>query len=198
MTFLHKLFRALLLTPLLWFAWTVFYEDLGAEPAKFLVHRAGEISFWFLHSNLFIGAVMSFIKPMPNWMRLLNLQRRWIGVIGFCFVLLHFAFYLILESLDLQAVMQIFTKTYLLLGFSAFLVLMVLAITSNNYSVRKLGGKKWKQLHRIVFVSMIFVAIHVMLIEKTNLLYYGAISGSLILLQSIRLIVYLNNRKSGV
>ena len=87
-----------------------------------------------------------------------------------------------------MALEQMWTKTYLIVATLAWIIMFILALTSNNFSVKKIGARNWKKLHRIVYLATIFITLHVMLIEKTDLIKYGIIFFTLWSLQVIRLI----------
>ena len=176
-------FRLSLLIPLFVWGWDVYSGNIGADPAKAFNHHSGEISLYFLLANLSLGVLISFKLKWTNFLSFLFQERRWLGVTTFGFLILHFLFYLLLEGFETKAWVQIYTKTYLIFGGLAWLGMMVLALTSNNFSVRKLGFKRWKLIHRFVYVFSALVTVHVLLIEKTDLVKYGILLALLWILQ---------------
>lgn len=167
------IFRISLLVPFAWTIWRTLNGDIGADPAKALNHRMGQIALYYLALNLVTGALIAYSFRFPKWSRFLTMNRRWLGVVTFFYLTLHFLLYLTMESFERQAYVQIATKLYLTLGMTAFLVMAMLAATSNNFSIRKLGFARWKKLHRLVYPATLIVTIHVMLIEKADLVFYG-------------------------
>ena len=170
---LSWIFRILLFAPFAWAIWRTLNGEVGADPAKALNHRMGQIALYYLTLNLMIGVLIAYSFRFPKWLRFLTMNRRWLGVVTFFYLALHFLLYLTMESFERQAYTQIVTKLYLTLGMAAFLVMALLAATSNNFSVRRLGHARWKSLHKLVYPATLIVTIHVMLIEKADLVFYG-------------------------
>lgn len=183
-----NIFRFLLLLPGFYWTFLIFFSDLGADPAKNLNHKAGEIALYYILLNLVLGALIGFKVKFPIKLRFLLLNRRYLGVLSFLILIFHVFLYFAMESFGPQAIEQIFTKNYLICGSLAFMILAVLAITSNDWSVKKLTVKKWKRLHRFVYLASFFFSVHILLIEKSDLIKYGLILGGLWLLQISRLI----------
>ncbi len=188
---LNKLFRLALLLPLFFWVYQIFFGNLGAEPTKELNHQTGFISLIYLSLNLWIGILWSFWKKWPaSWRSLLG-ERRFLGVLTYFILIGHVFFYLALEAFEFKALQQIVEKTYLIFGGFAFLGMTILAFTSNNFSVKKLGGKRWKLLHRMIYFVTVLVSVHVFLIEKADLPLFAMILVPLWLAESLRLIRWL-------
>ena len=169
MNWMNKLFRWIIILPFLMGLYLILWGDLGAEPSKELKHLSGLTGMFYLALNLWIGTLSAWIKPWPQKILFLKMERRFLGVVTFIILTTHVFFYFVLEAFEANALDQIFEKTYLIFGGLAYLGLAVLAITSNNFSMRKLGGKKWKSIHRSIYVIAALVTSHVFLIEKANL-----------------------------
>ncbi len=194
---LNKLFRLALLLPLFFWVYQIFFGNLGAEPTKELNHQTGFISLIYLSLNLWIGILWSFWKKLPaNWRSLLG-ERRFLGVLTYFILIGHVFFYLALEAFEFKALQQIVEKTYLIFGGFAFLGMTILAFTSNNFSVKKLGGKRWKLLHRMVYFVTVLVSVHVFLIEKADLPLFAMILVPLWLAESLRLIRWLRRPQAS-
>jgi methionine sulfoxide reductase heme-binding subunit len=191
----NKLFRLALLIPLFWWVYQIFWGDLGAEPAKELNHSTGLVALSYLVANLWIGIIWSFWKAWPTQMRFLLPERRFLGVWTFVILCGHVFLYFALEAFEAKAFTQIFEKTYLIVAIFAFLGMAILAATSNNFSIRKLGGKKWKLLHRCVYFVAVLVTIHIFLIEKADLILFTWITLPMWLGQFARLLRYLISRR---
>lgn len=183
---LSKAFRVALLTPPAYWAYLIFSGALGADPAKTLNHHTGEMALYFLLLNLIVGALIGFSFRFPPLLRFLLLHRRFLGVVTFVYLIFHVLLYFTMESFEEQAFTQIATKLYLTLGAAAWAVLLVLTLTSNNFSVRTLGGKRWKLLHRLVYLASFLITGHVLLIEKADLVKYGALFAVLWAIQAAR------------
>lgn len=185
---LSNIFRFLLLLPGFYWTYLIFFSDLGADPAKNLNHKAGEIALYYILLNLLLGILIGFKVKFPVKLRFLLLNRRYLGVLSFLVLIFHVFLYFAMESFEPQALEQVFTKNYLTAGSLAFFILMILAVTSNDFSVRKLTIKVWKRLHRFVYLASLFFTIHILLIEKSDLIKYGLILGILWILQGARLV----------
>lgn len=183
---LSNIFRFLLLVPGFYWTYLILFSDLGADPAKNLNHKAGEIALYYILLNLLLGILIGFKVKFPIKLRFLLLNRRYLGVLSFLVLVFHVFLYFAMESFEAQAIEQIFTKNYLVFGSLAFSILLILAITSNDFSVRRLTNKVWKRLHRFIYLASLFFSIHILLIEKADLIKYGLILGVLWLLQISR------------
>jgi sulfoxide reductase heme-binding subunit YedZ len=164
----------------------IFWKDLGASPALSLNHEMGEIALILLTGNLLLGILLDLVKPTPTWLRMWILERRFWGVSSFFVLFFHVGFYFLNEGFELKAWTQVYTKNYLIFGALAFTLLAALAVTSNNWSIRVLKGKRWKHLHRLVYLAQFFILIHLLLIEKADLVKYSIWVGGLCLLQASR------------
>ncbi len=193
---LSKFFRVLLLLPAAYWIYLIFFGDLGADPAKNLNHRTGEIALYYIMLNLLVGILISFKVKFPAYLRFILTNRRFLGVLTFTILFFHVGLYFAMEGFEKTAFVQLVTKTYLILALIAWLILLVLAVTSNDFSVRKMGGKRWKLLHRTVYVASLFFSLHILLIEKTDLIKYGIILGTLWVLQTVRVIMNRKNIKA--
>jgi sulfoxide reductase heme-binding subunit YedZ len=128
----------------------------GARPLNDLIHRAG---FWTL---VILGATLA-VTPFRCVARYGNLidVRRMLGVGAFCYAAAHLGLYIADQGFDLGKVAyEISHRWYLIVGGSAWLGLAVLAATSTDGMVRRLGGARWRRLHQIVYVIALLALIH--------------------------------------
>lgn len=180
------IFKLSLTIPFFYWLYLMFLTDLGGDPAKKLNHKTGEMAFYFLVANLVIGVLIALKVKMPNPLRFLYLNRRFLGIITFFYLVMHLSFYLAMEGFEFKAIEQMYTKLYLIFATAAWVLFLILTLTSNDLSVKKLTLKKWKMLHKVVYVGFALVAAHVLLIEKTDLIKYGLFAISMIVLQGFR------------
>lgn len=150
-----------LLLPVPWLVYLAFTGGLGRDPVKGLEHELGIWALQLLIAGLAITPLRRFAG--------LNLIgfRRAIGVATFVYVALHFAVWLFL---DVQIWSQIWTdilkRPYITIGFAAFVLLIPLAATSNNRSIRKLGPVAWRRLHKLVYVAAVLGGVHYVWLVK--------------------------------
>ncbi|MCK8485467.1 protein-methionine-sulfoxide reductase heme-binding subunit MsrQ [Aliiroseovarius sp. S2029] len=148
----------------LWPAWLFYLAasgGMGAEPVKALEHELGRLAL----KALILGLCVTPLRAMTG----LNLIRfrRAIGVLTFYFVSVHLLVWLVLDVQILSEIWKdILKRPYITIGMAAFLLMVPLAITSNNWSVRKLGPR-WRKLHRLVYPIAILGGVHFVMIGKT-------------------------------
>lgn len=130
--------------------------SLGANPVEMLLHRCGK---WGLNL-LLLTLCITPLAHFSGW-RALFAYRRMLGLFAFFYACMHLTIYLVLDqSLLWSAVIEdVLERPYITLGFSAWLMLLPLAITSTNGMIRRLG-QRWTQLHRLIYPASILVAWH--------------------------------------
>ncbi len=166
-----------------WVAW-LFYlgvtGNLGVEPVEELEHAYGELALQFLIVGLAVTPLRRFVG--------LNLLkfRRAIGVSAFFLVLAHFLVWALLDVQTLSAVWaDIVKRPYVTIGMAAFLLMIPLAVTSNNLSLRKMGAAAWRKLHWLTYPAAILGGLHFVWLVKgfqiEPLVYLAVIIGLLAL-----------------
>lgn len=176
------------IAPLVWltcgaFGW--FGASLGADPVKKLEHECGKTALNFLLLTLAVTPVKNLLG-FPQLLRL----RRMLGLFAFFYVVVHFTVYLVLD-LELNWSMlgaDIAKRPYITIGFTALLLLVPLAATSTNGMMRRLG-RRWTQLHRLVYVIAILGVWHFYWQVKRDVrepLVYAAILAALLLYRVVR------------
>ncbi|MEE4188264.1 MAG: protein-methionine-sulfoxide reductase heme-binding subunit MsrQ [Roseobacter sp.] len=152
---------------------------LGREPIQALEHELGEIALQLLIIGL-------CITPMRRHLGVNLIKfRRTFGLLAYIYVVLHLLVWLVLDVGDLARIWaDILKRPYITVGMIAFLLLVPLALTSNNWAVRKLGPA-WRVLHRLVYVAAVLGAVHFIMVQKVwelePLLYLAVILGLLAL-----------------
>ncbi len=146
----------LALSPLGWLVWLTFTRQLGADAVDTLLHRMGDFTLIILLATLAITP----LRRLTGWNMLIRI-RRLLGLFGFFYLTLHFFIYLVLDqTLDWEFILEDLTKRpYAVVGFSAWLLLIPLAITSTRGWVRRLG-KRWQKLHKLVYLAVALGLLH--------------------------------------
>jgi sulfoxide reductase heme-binding subunit YedZ len=174
---------ALCLLPLLRLLWGAWNDELGANPIEFVTRSLGT---WTLNF-LLITLTVTPLRKATGWAWLTRL-RRMLGLFVFFYVFLHLSSYLWLDQFfDWTAIgKDILKRPFITVGMAAFLLLVPLAVTSNNAMIRRLGGRRWQALHRAIYVIGIFAVTHYWwLVKKDAALpgIYAAILGTLLALR---------------
>jgi len=149
------------LIPLAWLIARGMMGDLGVDPVRTVEHDLGLRGLQWLVGGL-------AITPL-RWATGISLVRfrRAVGLVAFFYVTLHLATWLLLDiQLNwAQAWEDILKRPYITIGMGAMILLLPLALTSNNRSIRWLGGR-WQKLHRLVYVAAVAGAVHFLLVGK--------------------------------
>ena len=183
--FLNWTMKISCFAPLVYWVAGLFLELLGAEPLVKINTQSGYVVLILLQINLLVGAIHA-LKWLPLRTYLFLFQsRRYLGVLCGFYVVLHFLTYLAKESFLPKGWLQIVTKTYLIAGSISALLVVILTLTSNDWAVRVLK-KKWKTLHRLVYLASAVLLVHIFLIEKANLVLLAAIVVPVLFIQLIR------------
>jgi methionine sulfoxide reductase heme-binding subunit len=165
--------------PAVWLFYEGINDRLGADPMRYLEQSLGLWALRFLIATLAITPLRQLLKI--NLLR----YRRGLGLLAFYYACLHLLTYLVLDQgLDVAAIVaDIVKRPYITIGMATFIILIPLAVTSNNASVRKLGGHAWARLHRLVYLAAIGAALHFILVVKSwppEPLVYAAIVATLL------------------
>jgi sulfoxide reductase heme-binding subunit YedZ len=159
----------LCLVPVFSLVWNAFYGDLGANPVETITHQTGDWALRFLLITL-------AISPLRQWFGLVALMRfrRMLGLTVFFYVSCHFMIWLVADhSFNFSDMFEdIIDRPYITLGFSALLLLIPLAVTSNQAMVRRLG-KGWKKLHKLTYLIAILAILHFIWQVKADYLEAG-------------------------
>ncbi|HWD59524.1 MAG TPA: protein-methionine-sulfoxide reductase heme-binding subunit MsrQ [Stellaceae bacterium] len=146
---------AALFLPACWTAIAFLTGSLGSRPLTEAIHQQG---LWTIRLIL-IALAITPLKAILSWQRLI-LVRRMVGVAAFAYILFHFSLYVVDQNFNLVTVAsEIVKRIYLTIGFTALLGLAVLAATSTDRMVRRLG-RNWQRLHRLVYLICLLGLIH--------------------------------------
>ena len=155
--------------------WRIIKSELGANPVEFLQHATGD---WTLRFLVFTLCITPFRKllNLPDLIRF----RRMLGLFAFFYVSLHFLTYLGPDqAFDLAAMWKdVAKRPFITVGFAAFVSLIPLAVTSTAGWIRRIGGKRWQMLHRLIYFAAVCGVIHYYWLVKSDVrkpLLYGAL-----------------------
>ncbi|MCV2876309.1 protein-methionine-sulfoxide reductase heme-binding subunit MsrQ [Rhodobacteraceae bacterium XHP0102] len=147
-----------------WAAWLFYLAatgGLGVEPIEALEHRYGLLALQMLIAVLAITPLRQF-----TGLSLLRFRRA-LGVSAFGFVLAHFLVWAILDVGTWDAIAaDIIKRPYVTLGMAGFILLIPLALTSNDYALRRLGAIRWRRLHQLGYLATLFAAVHFIWLVK--------------------------------
>jgi sulfoxide reductase heme-binding subunit YedZ len=166
---------ALCLTPGLLLAWKAFAGGLGANPIEFITHWTGNWTIRFLCITLSITPLRKLLG-LPELIRF----RRMLGLFAFFYASLHFLTWFVLDKFfDWNEIAKdVVKRPFITAGFTAFVLLIPLAVTSTTGWIGRLGGKRWQLLHRLIYVSACAGVVHYYWLVKSDIrlpLMYGAI-----------------------
>jgi methionine sulfoxide reductase heme-binding subunit len=166
---------AVCLSPLFWAGWRAWNQDLTANPIEYITHFTGDWTIRFLIFTLAITPLRKLLSQ-PQWIKC----RRMVGLFAFFYGCLHFMTWLWLDKFfDIhEMVKDVVKRPFITAGAVAFLLMIPLAVTSTTGWIRRMGGKRWQLLHRLIYGSAIAGVIHYYWLVKSDVrlpLFYGAL-----------------------
>jgi methionine sulfoxide reductase heme-binding subunit len=171
------------LLPLALLVYDTLTDGLGAEPIETLTHRTG----WWGLTLLLATLAVTPVRRLTGWNRIIGV-RRLLGLWAFAYVVLHFAIYLVDQELVLVYITEdVLERPYITVGFAAFLLLIPLAVTSTRGMIRRLGGRRWQLLHRIVYLAAALGVLHFLWLVKADVREPLVFGGVLLVLLLLRL-----------
>jgi sulfoxide reductase heme-binding subunit YedZ len=149
--------------PLIVISLDIYYNELGAEPVKKIMNHFGEWTLIFICLTLSMSPLKRFTN-LSIWIKF----RRMLGLFVFFYATIHLLTYIGLDyRFDWQPILNdVLKKKYIFIGFSAWLLLIPLAITSSKKMIKILKNK-WKVLHKLIYVIAIFGSLHYIWLSKT-------------------------------
>jgi len=165
----------LCLIPMVRLGWNAYVDNLGANPIEVIQRSTGT---WTL---VFLLIVLS-VTPLrrlsgAHWLIRL---RRMLGLFAFFHACLHFVTYIWLDQFFefMEMMRDVIKRPFITVGFISFVLLIPLALTSTSGMIRRLGGRRWQQLHRLVYLTAIGGVIHYLWLVKADQrkpLIYGSV-----------------------
>lgn len=167
--------------------------DLGVNPVETLTHETGQ---WALRLLLVTLAVTP-VRRLTGWNRVIGF-RRMLGLFAFFYAILHLSIWVVFDHYFTPSTMieDIVKRPFITMGTLSLLLMLPLALTSTTWAIRKLG-RRWQQLHRLIYASAIAAVVHFIWKEKVIIdetMMYAAI---LTLLLAIRLVFAWRRRAAG-
>ena len=181
------------LTPVAWLIWRALTDRLGANPIEEILHRLGGTALILLLTTLSVTP----IRRLTGWNSIIQV-RRTLGLFGFFYLTMHFLVYAILDqTLDWEFIIEDLTeRRYIIVGFTGWVLLIPLAVTSTKKWIRKLG-KRWQRLHRLVYISTALGVAHFYWQVKADTYWPLVATIVLVTLMLFRFQIWINKRPLG-
>jgi sulfoxide reductase heme-binding subunit YedZ len=156
------------LVPLALLGWDAWWGRLGANPIEFFLRTTGILTLTFLLITLSVTP----LRKLTGWNALIK-YRRMLGLYAFFYVCLHFLTYVIFDrGLNFLGTLgDIIQRPFIAFGMASFFLMIPLAVTSTNSMIKRLGGKRWAKLHRLIYYIAIGGVIHYWMIVKSDIFY---------------------------
>jgi methionine sulfoxide reductase heme-binding subunit len=153
------------LLPLLLLLWDVYSGRVGANPLEFVTRTTGMLALIFLLVSLAITPVRKV-----SGLNVVVKFRRMLGLFAFFYAFLHLTTYIWFDRFfNLRSTLQdIAQRPFIAVGMTAFVLMIPLAVTSTNKMVKRLGGKRWAQLHRVVYFAGVAAVVHFWMLVKSD------------------------------
>jgi sulfoxide reductase heme-binding subunit YedZ len=179
------------LGPVFVLTWKGFHQLLGANPIEVITRSTGKWTLVFLLITLSVTPVRKLLAQ-PWLIRF----RRMFGLFAFFYGFLHFITYIWLDKFfDVhEMLLDIEKRKFITVGFTAFILMIPLALTSTSGWIRRLGGTRWNRLHKLIYVSAVLGVFHFLWLVKADIrrpIYFGTVLGFLLL---YRIVTWLISR----
>jgi sulfoxide reductase heme-binding subunit YedZ len=178
--------------PLAMLGWDAARHQLGANPQNFAILTTGMMTLIFLMLTMAVTP----LRKVTGWNWLANL-RRLLGLYAFFYGCAHFLLFFGLDrGFSVSSTLTEMTKRkYLIIGSTALILMIPLAVTSTNAMIKRLGGKRWRALHRLAYVAAICGVIHYYMQVKADVRQPLMFAGVLTILLGYRVVDYVRSRK---
>lgn len=192
--FIKPLIFLIALVPFGYVVWRVVSNDLGADPAQELAIETGEWSIRFL----LLALAMTPLRQLTGQTGFVR-HRRMVGLFALFYAAVHFAVWMtFLLGFRWGAIgAELVERPYITVGFAALVILVALGVTSPKFMVRKLG-RNWKRLHRAVYVAGVLGVIHLLWIQRSDLIEPVVYGGILAILLGYRLVLWRQKMRQAV
>jgi len=184
---------ALCLVPLGRLTWQALHHDLTPNPIEYITHQTGDWTLIFIVTTLAVTPARKILR-LPELIRF----RRMVGLFAFFYGLLHFSTWIGLDKFFdwSEMLADVRKRPFITAGFTGFVLMIPLALTSTAGWIRRLGGKRWLALHRLIYATAIAGVVHYYWLVKSDVrkpLFYGTLVA---LLFALRVGIWLVARRS--
>ena len=154
------------LVPLIYLIWGLFTENLGANPVETLTRNSGLWALRFLLITLLVSPIRWY-----TGLTAVVKYRRMLGLYAFFYAFVHMLLYLGLDQLfNIHDIWKdIIKRPFITVGFISFILLLPLVVTSTNKMIKRLGGKRWKRLHRLTYLVASLSCLHFLMLVKADI-----------------------------
>ena len=175
---------ALCLVPFGQLAWRALHHHLTANPIEYVTHQTGDWTLIFIVITLAITPARRLLR-FPELIRF----RRMLGLFAFFYGLLHFSTWIGLDKFFdwTEMLHDVRKRPFITAGFTGFVLMIPLALTSTAGWIRRLGGKRWLALHRLIYATAIAGVVHYYWLVKSDVrkpLFYGALVAVLLVMRA--------------
>jgi sulfoxide reductase heme-binding subunit YedZ len=175
----------LCLVPLGQLGWRALHHHLTANPIEYITHQTGDWTIIFVVITLAVTPARKVLR-LPELIRF----RRMLGLFAFFYAFLHFSTWIGLDQFfDWTAMLHdVRKRPFITAGFTGFVLMIPLALTSTAGWIRRLGGKRWLALHRLIYVTAIAGVVHYYWLVKSDVrkpLFYATLVGFLLALRVV-------------
>jgi len=183
------------LVPLALLLWDVYRNRVGANPVEFMTRTTGMLTLVFLMITLALTPVRKVTGA--NWVVKF---RRMLGLYAFFYGTLHLLTYIWFDRFfSLRSIVgDVMQRPFIAIGMTAFFLMTPLAITSTNKMVKRMGGKGWAKLHRLVYLAAVAGVLHFWLLVKSDVRLPLTFAFILFLLLGYRVLIRIDNRQQAI
>ena len=183
------------LVPLALLLWDVYRNRVGANPVEFMTRTTGMLTLVFLMITLALTPVRKVTGA--NWVVKF---RRMLGLYAFFYGTLHLLTYIWFDRFFSPRSIfgDVMQRPFIAIGMTAFFLMTPLAITSTNKMVKRLGGKGWAKLHRLVYLAAVAGVLHFWLLVKSDVRLPLTFAFILFLLLGYRVLIRIDNRQQAI
>ena len=183
------------LVPLTLLLWDVYWKRVGANPVEFMTRTTGMLTLIFLMITLALTPARKVTGA--NW---LVKFRRMLGLYAFFYGSLHLLTYVWFDRFfNLRSMASdVIQRPFIAIGLTGFFLMLPLAITSTDKMLKRLGGKRWAKLHRVVYLAGVAGVVHFWMLVKSDIRLPLTFAFILFLLLGYRILIKIDKRQQAV